>query len=90
VSVAVHPKVIGKGAAQALMDSLLRRLKRRGVSRIVLTVKVTNHRAQAFYERYGFRKLRRAPRYYEDGQDGLILVRDLAVLPPSGAAKRRT
>jgi ribosomal-protein-alanine N-acetyltransferase len=90
ISVAVHPKVLGKGAAQALMDSILRRLKRRGVDRIVLTVKVTNVRARTFYERYGFRKLRRAPRYYEDGADGLIMVKNLAGLPPSRAANRRT
>jgi ribosomal protein S18 acetylase RimI-like enzyme len=41
-------------------------------------VKVTNHRARAFYEKYGFRKLRRVTGYYEDGEDGLLLYRDLA------------
>lgn len=77
VSLAVDPAVRGKGAAQALMDSILRRLRLRGVLRLGLTVKVTNHRALSFYRRYGFRKLRRAPRYYEDGADGVILVKDL-------------
>jgi ribosomal-protein-alanine N-acetyltransferase len=75
VSIAVSPGVRGKGAATALMDSILRRLKRREVSRFTLTVKVTNARAIAFYEKYGFRKLRRVPGYYEDGADGLLLVR---------------
>src|SRR3954454_15522203 len=45
VSLAVHPAVRGTGAAQALMDSILRRLKLRGVDRLTLTVKVTNARA---------------------------------------------
>ena len=59
------------------MDSTLRRLRRRGVTRLRLMVKVTNRRALAFYEKYGFRKIRRVARYYEDGADGLSLSKDL-------------
>ena len=77
VSLAVDPAFLGKGAAYALMDSTLRRLRRRGVARLVLMVKVTNQRALAFYEKYGFRKLRRVARYYEDGADGFSLAKDL-------------
>jgi ribosomal-protein-alanine N-acetyltransferase len=77
VSIAVHPSVLGQGAAAALMKSLLRRLKLRRVTRFGLTVKVTNHRAIAFYEKYGFRKLRRVRRYYEDAADGFLFVKDL-------------
>jgi ribosomal-protein-alanine N-acetyltransferase len=77
VSLALDPAVLGQGAASDLMHSILRRLKLRGVERLGLTVKVTNHRALAFYKKFGFHKLRRAPRYYEDGADGLLLARDL-------------
>ena len=77
VSVAVDPPFLGKGAASALMDSTLRRLRRRGITRLGLMVKVTNQPARAFYEKYGFRKLRRVARYYEDGADGLSLAKDL-------------
>jgi [ribosomal protein S18]-alanine N-acetyltransferase len=77
VSVAVDPAFLGKGAASALMYSTLRRLRRRGITRLGLMVKVTNGRARGFYEKYGFRKVRRVPRYYEDGADGLCLVKDL-------------
>jgi [ribosomal protein S18]-alanine N-acetyltransferase len=77
VSLAVAPDLLGKGAASALMDSTLRRLRRRGIARLGLMVKVTNQRARAFYEKYGFRKLRRVARYYEDGADGLALAKDL-------------
>jgi len=77
VSVAVDPAFLGKGAASALMDSTLRRLRRRGIARLGLTVQVTNHRARAFYAQSGFRKLRRAAPYYEDGADGLSLAKDL-------------
>ncbi len=77
VSVAVDPAFLGKGAASALMDSTLRRLRRRKITRLGLMVKVTNHRAIAFYKKYEFRKLRRVARYYEDGADGLSLAKDL-------------
>ena len=77
VSVAVDPAARRRGAASALMESTLRRLRRRGIARIGLVVKVTNDQARAFYERYGFEKVRRAPRYYEDGADGWRMARNL-------------
>jgi ribosomal-protein-alanine N-acetyltransferase len=77
VSVAVDPAFLGKGAAAALMDSSLRRLRRRGVTRLGLMVNVMNFRALGFYKKYGFRKLRRVARYYEDGTDGISMAKDL-------------
>ena len=76
-SVAVDPAVRGKGASAALMDSTLRRLRRRGIGRMALMVKVTNERARGFYEKYGFKKVKRVPQYYEDGADGLLMARDV-------------
>jgi ribosomal-protein-alanine N-acetyltransferase len=77
ISMAVAPAFRRKGAASALMDSTLRRLSRRGVTRLGLMVKVTNQRARDFYAKYGFRKLRRVAGYYEDGADGLSLAKAL-------------
>ncbi len=70
VSLAVDPRQRGKGAASALMESTLRRLRRRGVVRFHLMVKVTNEVAIRLYEEYGFQKLRIVRGYYEDGTDG--------------------
>lgn len=75
ISIAVRPRERGRGAASLLMDSILRRVRRRGAARFVLMVKVTNYRAQAFYQKYGFRRYRRVSRYYEDGADGLLLIK---------------
>jgi [ribosomal protein S18]-alanine N-acetyltransferase len=72
-SIAVAPSVRGKGAADALLRSLLRRLRARGVARVSLMVKEDNLRARAFYERYGFRRVRRVAEYYEDGSAGLLM-----------------
>lgn len=78
VSVAVAPEARREGIASALMDSTLRRLRRRRVRRLSLAVKVTNRRAVAFYRKYGFVQIRVLPRYYEDGKDAWLMVRDLA------------
>jgi ribosomal-protein-alanine N-acetyltransferase len=75
VSIAVDPKHRGKGIASALMDSTLRRLRRRGIVRFHLMVKVTNEVAIRFYKGYGFHKLRTVRGYYEDGADGWRMVR---------------
>jgi ribosomal-protein-alanine N-acetyltransferase len=77
VSTAVAPRHRGKGIASALMASTLRRLRRRGVARFHLTVKVTNRIAIRFYERYGFHKSRIARGYYEDGAHGWRMTRYL-------------
>jgi ribosomal-protein-alanine N-acetyltransferase len=78
VSVAVDPRARHQGVASALMDSTLRRLRRRRVRRFSLMVKVTNRQAVAFYQKYRFLQLRIARRYYEDGMDAWLMVRDLA------------
>ncbi len=75
VSVAVDPALRQAGAASALLDSTLRRLRRRGVARLHLVVRVTNQPARALYEKYGFRRLRVVRGYYEDGGDGLAMSR---------------
>jgi ribosomal-protein-alanine N-acetyltransferase len=74
-SIAVAPSVRGKGAADALLRSLLRRFRARDAARVSLMVKEGNLRARAFYERYGFRRVRRVPDYYEDGAPGLLMHR---------------
>jgi ribosomal-protein-alanine N-acetyltransferase len=38
-------------------------------------VRVTNREARAFYEKYGFRKVRTVRGYYEDGGDGWLMAR---------------
>jgi [ribosomal protein S18]-alanine N-acetyltransferase len=75
VSVAVAPEDRAKGAASALLESLLRRLRRRGAVRLRLVVRVKNRAARALYERYGFQRIRRVPGYYEDGADGIAMSR---------------
>jgi [ribosomal protein S18]-alanine N-acetyltransferase len=84
VSVAVAPEARGKGAASALLESALRRLARRGAERLNLVVRATNEPARAFYEKYGFRRLRIVPGYYEDGGDGIAMSRPVRLPKATG------
>jgi ribosomal-protein-alanine N-acetyltransferase len=77
ISIAIDPAARGKGAGSALLASTLRRLRRRPAARFGLMVRLSNAPARAFYEKYGFRKLRTVRRYYEDGEDGLLMSKDL-------------
>ncbi len=77
ISIAVDPAARGRGAAAALMKSTVRRLRWRGIPRIRLMVRVTNRAARAFYEKFGFEKVRMVPGYYEDGGDGLLMAKEL-------------
>ena len=83
-SIAVAPRARGTGAADALLRAVLRRLRAKKVARLSLMVKVTNARAIAFYERYGFRRVRKIPRYYEDHEDGLLFHLDLQAAQGEG------
>jgi [ribosomal protein S18]-alanine N-acetyltransferase len=72
-SIAVHPDARGQGAASALLKSTIRRLKLRRVGRLTLMVRQSNAAALHFYQRRGFTPVRRAPGYYEDGEEALLM-----------------
>lgn len=74
VSIAVEPLSSGQGVASQLLENTFRRLRLRGIRRVALTVRVGNKRAQALYRRFGFRRERILPKYYEDGKDGVRMA----------------
>ncbi|WP_322964662.1 GNAT family N-acetyltransferase [Sphingomonas fuzhouensis] len=45
---------LGAGVGPALMDWAIATVRARGASQLILSVYVDNHRAKAFYTRYGF------------------------------------
>ena len=75
VSLAVHPDFRGRGVAQALMRFTLRSLARTGARRVELMVRPGNVAGRQLYRSFGFRELRRVSRYYENGGDGILMVR---------------
>jgi ribosomal-protein-alanine N-acetyltransferase len=75
MNIAVAPERRGGGVAGQLMRSLLGEAQ--GKLPFTLEVRVSNRRAIAMYERFGFRPAGVRPRYYHDnGEDALIMWLD--------------
>ena len=69
VSIAVHPKYQKLGVGSALIGHTLFALKEKKMQSVKLMVRTTNASGVRFYRRFGFTRVRRIPRYYEDGGD---------------------
>ncbi len=68
-SLAVHPDRQGGGIGRRLLDIAFRRVAETGADRMVLEADASRPQLVAWYERHGFRKLRRLPGYYGEGRD---------------------
>jgi len=67
-----------QGAGTALMGAALARARAAGLASLQLEVRARDPRAMAFYAAAGFVAVGRRARYYRDGEDALLLTRDLA------------
>jgi len=74
---AVHPERRGGGVGESLLAAALGTLSAHDAASVKLEVRESNEAARSLYEKFGFGPLRRVPRYYDDGEDALILVREL-------------
>ncbi len=75
---AVRPGSRGRGIGRTLLRSGLARLHAAGAAVVRLEVRESNEAARSLYADEGFEPIRRARRYYRDGEDALVLVVDLA------------
>lgn len=74
---AVHPDRRGEGVGSTLLDRALTALRGESANSVKLEVRVGNEGARSLYDRFEFEPLRRVPRYYDDGEDAIIMVRQL-------------
>lgn len=74
---AVHPERRGEGVGSALLARALRELRCESADSVKLEVRVGNEGARSLYGDFEFEPLRRVPRYYDDGEDAIIMVRQL-------------
>jgi ribosomal-protein-alanine N-acetyltransferase len=76
---AVDPAQRGRGLGVALMDAMHAEAAQRGARRALLEVRVSNTPAIALYARCGYAVIGRRRGYYQnDGEDALVMARDLA------------
>ena len=75
---AIQEGLRDRGTGGELLRAYLRQCSREGIVSVVLEVRVSNKRAQAFYRRFSFREVGPLLSYYPDGEDGILMTRDLA------------
>jgi ribosomal-protein-alanine N-acetyltransferase len=77
VSIAVIYGHRRKGVATALLSRLLELLKRRGMRKLLLEVKLGNEAAIGVYKKLGFSKVNVIRNYYADGSAAVKMQLDL-------------
>ncbi len=78
LNVATAPAHQRRGVASALLARVLVDAQALGKAAIRLEVRRGNDAAQALYRRQGFRPVALRARYYRDGEDAIVMLRELA------------
>ena len=73
--IAVRPDQRGEGVGATLLERALSVLAREGTSRVKLEVRAGNDAAIRLYRGFGFSHHHTVPRYYDDGEDALVMLR---------------
>src|SRR5258705_7793475 len=76
-SIAVAPRMSGRGVASRLLAAVEGVAHERGCTHMRLEVHVTNHRAISRYHKTGYQEFGRRQGYYEDGGDAVRLQKSL-------------
>jgi len=75
-SIAVHPASRRRGIGRRLLDATEAAL---GMPRIRLTLRRSNDGARLLYEQAGYVLIDEWPRYYRNGEDGLVMEKARSV-----------
>ena len=77
LSIAIGKKYRRRGFGSRLLSKLINVLKSKGCTGVVLEVRVSNNVAHSFYQKLGFREVKRSRRFYDDDEDALIMALNL-------------
>lgn len=72
-NIAVHPARRRQGLGSLILRKLVDECVAEGVTDVTLEVRVSNAPAIALYRSFGFEEAGVRPRYYQDGEDALIM-----------------
>ena len=76
-NIAVAENYRGSGIGTALLQKLCEKAKEKGAEKVFLEVRVSNSAAMKLYLRCGFAGAYARTRYYPDGEDCLVMVKNL-------------
>ncbi|MDE5942804.1 MAG: ribosomal protein S18-alanine N-acetyltransferase [Clostridia bacterium] len=65
------------GVAKAVVSELCKKAQKKGVKKLFLEVRVSNYAAMSLYLKCGFKGAYARTRYYPDGEDCLVMVKEL-------------
>jgi ribosomal-protein-alanine N-acetyltransferase len=74
LNIAVHPLVRREGVGRRLLAYTLDYAGGRGAKVGFLEVRRSNRAAQDMYAEFGFKEMGVRPRYYEDGEDAVVML----------------
>ena len=77
-TIGVAPEHRRRGLAQKLLAHVEEALKNRSVNTIFLEVRVDNLPAQTLYRHFGYLIVQRLAKYYNNGEDGFLMVKSLS------------
>lgn len=76
-SVVVAKDYRKKGYASLLIESAIKDAQNKGAKRLFLEVRKSNTPAINLYEKFGFKQLFERKKYYGDGEDALVLQKEI-------------
>ncbi len=65
------------GRGGAVLNALVEEAKNRGAKSLFLEVRVSNSSAQMLYLKHGFQGVYARSRYYQDGEDALVMKKEI-------------
>ena len=88
-NIAIREDYQGRGYGEELLRFMISRAIEKGCEFMHLEVRVSNIKAQNLYEKLGFIKTRIRKGYYENGEDGIDMVKGLLGLSEEDSCDRK-
>ena len=77
--IAVHPSLQHKQLGSAMMDEIINDCYAKKVRTLTLEVRHDNEKAIRFYLKHGFKQVCVKPKYYDNGDDAIYMVREVTI-----------
>jgi len=88
LSIAVANEYRRSSIATQLMNEMLKLFAETGVSSVRLEVRRSNIIAQRLYQKLGFMVMETIPQYYADGEDAIVMIKELGKGVDKGGSRQ--